>query len=169
MFLFCFVSTAQLVLFISRRKYCTCSPSPNVSVLSKIFCLGINIPVIVIAELFAVDKHKRVANADEDRNQKKYSQKNVWQRLLTFGIYNLFLFLKYIYIYFNRAGWADISSAQAVSNLIFPTVAADYETILIEMTLYHSLKYPSWKAKSAEIIGLRGLLWEAETILTRYF
>jgi len=49
-------------LFTSKRKYGTLSPSPNVSVLSKIFFLGINIPLIVTAELFAVDKHKRVAN-----------------------------------------------------------------------------------------------------------
>lgn len=34
-----------------------------------------NIPIIVIAELFAVDKHGRVANAAKDRNQKKDSQK----------------------------------------------------------------------------------------------
>lgn len=56
-------------------KHSTHSSSPNVSVLSKIFFLGVNIPIIVIAELFAVDKHERVANAAKDRNQKKYSQK----------------------------------------------------------------------------------------------
>lgn len=56
-------------------KDCAHSSSPNVSVLSKVFFLGVNIPITVIAELFAVDKHKRVANAAKDRNQKKYSQK----------------------------------------------------------------------------------------------
>lgn len=72
---YCFVPTGHLVLLISGMKQCTRSSSPKVSVLSKIFFLGVNIPIIVIAELFAVDKHKRVANAARDRNQKKDSQK----------------------------------------------------------------------------------------------
>lgn len=50
--------------------------------------------------------------------------------------------LKILY-FFYIAGRAGISSAQAVSKLLFPSVAADYEMILREMTLYHSLKYPS--------------------------
>lgn len=58
-------------MFISGVR----SSSPNVSLLSKMFFLGMNIPIIVVAELFAVDKHGRVANAAKDRNQKKYSQK----------------------------------------------------------------------------------------------
>jgi len=49
--------------------------NPTVSVLAEIFFLVVNVPIIVIAELFAVDKHKRVANVAKDRNQKKYSQK----------------------------------------------------------------------------------------------
>lgn len=150
-------------------KHCLHSSSPNVSVLSKIFFLGVNIPIIVIAELFTVDKYKRVANAAKDRNQKKYSQKCLALFAHLWNIHPVPLLKIFYFIFFNIAGWAGISSAQTVSKLIFPTVAADYETILIEMTLYHSLKYPSWKAKSAGIIGLRGLLWEAETILTRYF
>lgn len=45
------------------------------SVLSKVFFLGMNTPITVIAELFAVDKHKRAVNAARDQNQKKDSQK----------------------------------------------------------------------------------------------
>lgn len=44
--------------------------SPNVSVLSKVFFLGINNPITGIAELFAADKHIRAANAAKDRYQK---------------------------------------------------------------------------------------------------
>lgn len=45
------------------------------SVLSKIFFLGMNTPITVIAELFAVDKHKTTVNAARDQNHKKDTQK----------------------------------------------------------------------------------------------
>lgn len=45
------------------------------SVLSKVFFPGMSTPITVIAELFAVDKHKRAINAARDQNQNKDSQK----------------------------------------------------------------------------------------------
>lgn len=157
------------MLFIYGMKYCAHPSNPNMSVLLKIFFLGMNTPTTVIAELFAADKHKRAVNGARDQNQKKDSQKCLSLFAHLWNICPVPLLKILYFIFFSIAVWAGISFAQAVSKLIFPTVAADYETILIEMTLYHSLKYSSWKAKSGEIIGLRGLLWEAETILTCYF